>query len=199
MHRRPSHPESIPWKGENVAEPWALIPRPVPSNAETTKTSLSLSLRSPSPLQQFPPLRPARRHRHTLVLKPRLPAVACVPRTFHSLSISRFHPLSCTLFLADRVSTFASFLVNPSSPPSRWPRDPNLVAAARSNKARPSWRACTYTCHGRARSSMYTDTRARRGRYAQTSGVVNWARAGFVFLIARRTRARAREMLVHLY
>jgi len=43
----------------------------------------------------------------------------------------------------------------------------------------------------RARSSMYTDTRARRGRYAQTSGVVNWARAGFVFLIARRTRARA--------
>jgi len=72
--------------------------------------------RSPSPLQQFPPLRPARRHPHTLVLKPRLPAVACVPRTFHSLSISRFHPLSCTLFLADRVSAFASFLVNPSSP-----------------------------------------------------------------------------------
>lgn len=64
---------------------------------------------------------------------------ALVPRSFSSAVFPRPPRSSSTLFAA---------------------RDPGLSRPARSNKARPSSRACTYTCHGRA-CSMHTDTRAR--------------------------------------
>jgi len=84
---------------------WDLVSRLVPSNGFSKTTSSSLCSSS---LHQFP----ARSHRSPF---PNLfPAVACVPRTFHSLSQSlvSIHRSCTRSFSPARVSASTSSLVN---------------------------------------------------------------------------------------
>lgn len=191
---------------ENVRG-WTFVPRLVfhLTSAETTELPTPfpqrrsavgiLSLRS----SRRPPLAPLPSLLPSVPPKPGSRLVpACVPRTFRSLSISRFHPLSYTLFLHDRVPASASFLVNSLLPPPSFLFLPSVTRAS-VDRARvlikllalpgvPRIHGGTLVTRARARVHVVNARNTRRGHGVCGTGNCTVSEVDFVFLIARRAR-----------